>query len=66
VCPLAIIGVISTVGSILLHRGHRAILEQGIGQDLLIADDGGPRRIAAETRQVVLAGLRVEMGDADL
>lgn len=49
-----------------MHRGHRAILEQGIGQDLLIADDGGPRRIAAETRQVVLAGLRVQMGDADL
>lgn len=65
-CPLAIVGVIGAIGSILLHRGYRAIHEQRIGQDLLVADDGGPRRIAAEARQVVLAWLRIQLGGTNL
>ena len=61
--PLSTLRVVSTISAIRLRRGDRAGIEQRLREHLLVADDGRPWRIAAQTRKVVLAGLHVELGE---
>lgn len=60
------IGVLALVGAILLHGSHRTTLEEGLRENVIVADDRGPGRIAAQPRQVILARLRVQVGNATL
>lgn len=62
----AIIGIVGAVASIGLLGSDGAAVQEGLGEHLLVTNDGGPRRIAAKARQIVVAGLRIEIGDTTL
>lgn len=64
--PLAIISIIGAVCSVRLHCGHGSVLKKRVGKNLFVADDGGPRRIAAQTGEIVFTGLRVKLRGTDL
>jgi hypothetical protein len=63
---LAAISVVFSVCSIGSLGGHRTRTKQSLGEDFLVTDDGGPRREAAKTSEVVLASLGIQMCDATL
>ena len=63
VSALSTIRVELFVCSILLLRCHRTRRKEGQWQHIFIADDRWPRRIALESREVVLARLCIEMSD---
>lgn len=64
--PPAIIGIVGTILPISLHGGDGSFFEERAGENLFVADDSGPRRIAAQAREVVLARLRVKVGGTNL
>lgn len=64
--PPAIIGIVGTILPIFLHGGDGSVFEKRVGEDLFVADDRGPRRIAAQAREVVLARLHVKLGGTNL
>lgn len=63
---LAIISVVGTIFPILLHGGHRSVVEKRLGKNLFVADNGRPRRVASQAREVILARLGVKLRDASL
>lgn len=63
---LAIIRIVGTERTILLSCSDRTAIQKRIWQHVLIANDGGPWRIAAETSEIVVAGLSIELSDAGL
>lgn len=64
--PLAIVGVVGAILPVRLHGSHGSVFEQRVGENLFVADDRGPWRVAAQTSEVVLARLRVELRGTDL
>lgn len=58
--------VLALVGPIFLHGGHWTSLEQAFWQNFIVTDDRGPGRKATQAREVVLAGLCVQVGSATL
>ena len=63
---LSTLGVVVTDGAIRSVGAHWTRLDQTLRKNLLIANDGRPRREASQTREIVLAGLRVDLVDLRL
>lgn len=66
VSALAALSVVIADGSVGPVSAHRTRVNQTLRKDLLIANDGRPRREAPETREIVFAGLRIDLVDMRL
>lgn len=64
--PLAVISIVGTIFSILLHGGHRSVVEKRFRKNLFVADNGRPGRVASQAGEVILARLGMKMRGADL
>ena len=49
-----------------MDRGNGAAVQKRLWHHLFITDYGWPWRIAAETGEVIITGLRIQVGDAAL
>lgn len=63
---LSTLRVVLTDGAIGSVGADWTRLDQALRKNLLVANDGRPRRVASQTREIVLAGLRVDLGDLRL
>lgn len=62
----AIISIVGAVRSIRLHCGDGSVLEKRVRENLFVTDDGGPWRVTAQAREIVLARFRVKLSGTDL
>lgn len=63
---LAAIGVVLPVASVGSASSHGSRAQEGLRENLFVADDRRPWGEASETSEIVLTRFRVQVGDANL
>jgi len=60
---LAAVSIWFPVRAICLFRRYWSCAEQALRKHILIADDGGPRRVALKSSNIVIPGLSIQLCD---